>query len=221
MKDTRTYQKQYELSKDIKKDTTYCFIVPYSMNKTLELICDTLRTNGHIISIDHHHGIINGKFRVSPYSKRKMTFYVERNRRKCRVRAVFHNKANDDWWDLFLNILFEKNTDVDFGVTYAKGDPLVAHVLDLNGDILEEYSSVTYGGTSLSGFLMGGALFGEAGAIVGGLSGNQHTVTTASTTYSTALLVRLIYSNGRLWEGTVYKDSHFYNEIMVNLQPKS
>ena len=123
--------------------------------------------------------------------------------------------ANDDWWDWFLETLFEKYPGVDFGVSLAMGDPVVAGVLNLSGDTHEVHTSVTRGGTSLGGFLIGGALFGDAGAVVGGLSGKQRTVTNSRTEYSSTLLARVIYSNGRLWEGLVYKKSQLYNEIML------
>lgn len=214
-KKLREYRKTHKLSNDIKQDTTYCFVIPSSTQEALNTICDVLTSVGEVKSIDPHHGVLKGRIRVSVKKTRPVTFYVERNNEQCKVRACFRRKANDDWWDLFLDILFERNPGVDFGVSLAKGDPVVAGVLDLSGDTREVYSSTTSGGTSLGGFLLGGALFGDAGAVVGGLSGKQHTVTNSHTVFSHTLLVRVIYSNGRLWEGTVNKGSQLYNEIMV------
>jgi hypothetical protein len=170
---------------------------------------------GEVKNVDANHGVVKGKIRLSSKKKHPVTFYVERNNERCKVRACFRGLANDDWWDLFLDTLFEKYSGVDFGVSLAKGDPVVAGVLDLNGDTHEVYTSTTCGGTSLGGFLIGGALFGDAGAVVGGLSGKRRTVTNSRTEFSSTLLVKVIYSNGRLWEGTVNKGSQLYNEIMV------
>ena len=90
--------------------------------------------------------------------------------------------------------------------------------MNLRGDTKQVSFSQTSGGTSLGGFLVGGALFGDAGAIIGGLSGKQRTVTNSKTVFSNELLVRVIYTNGRLWEGTVIKGSQLYHEIMVNMK---
>ena len=214
-KKLKAYRASHKMSKDIKQDTTYCFVIPSPTQDAIHLIRDVLYAIGEVKSVDSQHGVIKGAIRVTLKKKHPVTFYVERNNEQCKVRACFRRKANDDWWDLFLDILFERNPGVDFGVSMAKGDPVVAGVLNLSGDITEVLTSTTSGGTSLGGFLVGGALFGDAGAIVGGLSGKQHTQTTSRTVFSDRLLVRVIYSNGRLWEGTVGKGSQLYNEIMV------
>lgn len=198
-----------------KGGATYCFVAPFSTQETLKLIGEVLSSIGEVKDVDSYHGTLFGKIRVSSKKKVPVTFYVERNDERCKVRACFDRRADDDWWDFFLDALFEKCPDADFGVSIVRGDPLVAGVLHLGGDIREVYSSTTTGGTSLGGFLIGGALFGDAGAVVGGLSGKQRTVTNSRTEFSNELLVRIIYSNGRLWEGTVDKGSQLYNEIMV------
>ncbi len=211
----KAYQSAHKRSIIMKKGATYCFVVPFSALEALNMINSVLTSIGEVKKVDPHHGDLIGKIRISAKKKIPVTFYVERNNERCRVRACFNRLASDDWWDLFLHILFEKNPEVDFGVSLAKGDPVVAGVLNLSGDTCEVYSSTTTGGTSLGGFLVGGALFGDAGAIVGGLSGDRHTVTNSRIVFSKELLVRVIYSNGRLWEGRVIKGSRLYNEIMV------
>jgi hypothetical protein len=214
-KKVKEYLATHKCSMAIKGDTTYCFVIPFSTNEALNMISEVLAVIGEVKSVDEHHGVLKGKFRVTLKKKRPVTFYVERNNEQCKVRACFRGMANDDWWDWFLDMLFEKNPGVDFGVSLANGDPLVAGVLNLSGDTRQIYTSVTRGGTSLGGFLIGGALFGDAGAVVGGLSGKQRTVTNSRTEFSSTLLVRIIYSNGRLWEGTVNKGSQLYNEVML------
>lgn len=214
-KKVKVFRATHKISAPIKGDGTYCFVVPFSTQEALTMISEVLSSIGEVKSIDQHHGVLNGQMRVSPKKKRPVTFYVERNEERCNVRACFRRLANDDWWDCFLDILFEKYPGVDFGVSLANGDPVIVGVLNKSGDTREVYSSTTRGGTSLTGFLVGGALFGDAGAVVGGLSGKQRTVTDSRLVFSSTLLVRVIYSNGRLWEGTVIKGSQLYNEIMV------
>jgi hypothetical protein len=214
-KKIKEYRATHKFSKDIKDDTTYCLVVPFATHEALKMISEVLAVIGEVKSVDEHHGVLKGKVRVTLRKKRPVIFYVERNNEQCKVRACFSGMANDDWWDWFLETLFEKYPGVDFGVSLAKGDPVVAGVLNLSGDTHQVHTSVTSGGTSLGGFLIGGALFGDAGAVVGGLSGKQRTVTNSRTEYSSTLLARVIYSNGRLWEGLVYKKSQLYNEIML------
>jgi hypothetical protein len=214
-KKIKAYRSAHKRSVDIRGNTTYCFVVPFPTHEALDAISGVLTSIGEINSVDSHHGVVRGKIRISSKKKESVTFYVKRNNERCNVRACFSIIANDEWWDLFLNALFEKYPDVDFGVSLALGDPVVSAVLDLSGGTQEVYSSTTRGGTSLAGFLIGGALFGDAGAIVGGLSGKQRTITNSRTVFSNEFLVRIIYSNGRLWEGSVIKGSQLYNEIMV------
>ena len=203
-------------SLNIHGDTTYCFLAPFSYEETCKKICEALAPIGEVKNTDSLHGTITGKFRVNSGKKAKMVFFVERNDTQCKVRAIFKKVANDDWWDIFLRSLFSCSEGVDFGVSLAKGAPQLAGVLHLGDGTQQVSFSKTKGGTSLSGFLIGGALFGDAGAIVGGLSGKQRTVTHSTTVFSDALLVRIIYNNGRLWEGKVSKGSPLYHEILVN-----
>lgn len=214
-KKIKEYQATHKQSITIRGNTTYCFVIPFATHEALNAISGVLTSIGEVKSMDLHHSVLHGNVRISSKKKQSVTFYVERSDERCKVRACFSFSANDDWWDLFLHTLFEMYPKVDFGVSLANGDPVVAGVLNLSGDTKEVYYSKTSGGTSLGGFLIGGALFGDAGAIVGGLSGTQRTVTNSRTVYSSELLVRVIYSNGRLWEGTVLKGSRLYNEIML------
>lgn len=211
----KEYLATHKQSMTIKGNTTYCFVIPFPTQDALNAISGVLTSIGEVKSVDPHHCVLHGKIRISSKKKKPVTFYVERSDERCKVRACFSSSANDDWWDLFLHTLFEMYPGVDFGVSLAKGDPVIAGVLNLSGDTKEVYYSKTSGGTSLGGFLLGGALFGDAGAIVGGLSGKQRTVTDSRTVYSKELLVRVVHSNGRLWEGPVLKGSPLYNELMV------
>lgn len=203
-------------SQNINGDTTYCLLAPFSHEETCRIISEALALVGEIKKTDSLHGTITGKIRVNKGKKAKVIFFIERNDAQCKVRAFFKKVANDDWWDIFLRSLFSCSEGVDFGVSLATGSPQLAGVLHLGGDTQQVSFSKTKGGTSLTGFLIGGALGGDAGAIVGGMSGKQRTVTRSTTVFSGELLVRIIYNNGRLWEGKVHKGSHLYNEIMVN-----
>lgn len=218
LNEIKAYKQTHGASNDLKADTTYCFIVPADTEETMTIIQRAMVPVGEVNSVDPIHSVVAGKIRTSSKKLRKVTFYVEKNDKECKVRACFYKLANDDWWDLFIESLYENHPGMDFGVTCAHGNPHVVGVLNLNGDTTKVSYSRTSGGTSLGGFLLGGALFGTAGAIVGGMSGTQRTITNTNLVYSKELLVRIIYSNGRLWEGKVVKGSPLYNEIMVNMR---
>lgn len=212
----KAYTSVHRPSLNIQGDTTYCFVAPFSTQDTITKITEVLSKAGEVCSVDPLHCTVSGKLQVDLKKKRKIVFYVEKNESECRVRAVFKNMANDAWWDFFLQELFDSSNGVDYGVSLANGAPQLAAVLNMSGETEQVSFSKTTGGRSLGGFLVGGAMFGTAGAVVGGLSGNHRTVTHTGTAFSNRLLVRIIYNNGRLWEGTVYKGSNLYNEIMVN-----
>ena len=212
----KAYTTVHRPSLNIEGDTTYCFIAPFSTQDTIAKITDVLSKTGEVNKIDPLHCTVTGKLQVDLKKKRAITFYIEKNECECRVRAVFKKVANDTWWDFFLQELLDTSNGVDYGVSLANGTPQLAAVLNMADGTQQISFSRTTGGKSLGGFLVGGALFGATGAIIGGLSGKQRTVTHTSTVYSNTLLVRIIYNNGRLWEGSVHKGSALYNEIMVN-----
>lgn len=219
--DSRTikeYRQTHELSAPLGQDTTYCFFIPYPIHMATDMLVKVLTVVGGVKNVDTRHGVVTGYITISKKKKQAVVFYVGNNEENCKVRAVFDFDGNDDWWDIFLRALFRMYPGDDFGVTVANGDPLIAGILDLQGDTQQIAYSRTTGGTSLTGFLLGGALFGEAGAIVGGMSGETRTYTDVRAKYSDELLVRIIYTNGRIWEGTVQKNSDLYNEILVNVK---
>ena len=213
----KAYKTLHPQTLNIEGDTTYCFVAPFSTDDTIAKITEVLSKTGVVKDVDHLHCVVSGKLQVDLKKLQKITFYVGKNENECKVRAVFKKRGNDGWWDFFLQELFESSPGVDYGVSIANGNPHLAAVLHLGDETRQVSFSKTTGGKSLGGFLVGGALLGTAGAVVGGLSGKQRTVTHTNTVYSNTQLVRVIYNNGRLWEGSVRKGSNLYNEIMVNL----
>lgn len=213
----KAYKTLHPQTLNTEGDTTYCFVAPFSTDDTIAKITEVLSKTGVVKDVDHLRCVVSGKLQVDLKKLQKITFYVGKNENECKVRAVFKKRGNDGWWDFFLQELFESSPGVDYGVSIANGNPQLAAVLHLGDETRQVSFSKTTGGKSLGGFLVGGALLGTAGAVVGGLSGKQRTVTHTNTVYSNTQLVRVIYNNGRLWEGSVRKGSNLYNEIMVNL----
>ncbi len=204
-------------------DTTYCFASPLDTQHTTRAVVNAfLQIGGEIKQCNENNGYIQGVYRIN--TKRtlsqplKVEFFISHGDKLCKVRSFFKKRANDDVFDRFLTALFSQFPDADFGVSLANGCPYVMGVLYLGGDTEQVHISRTKRNTSITGFLLGGALFGDAGAIVGGMSGRQRTVGHTFTQFSNSQLARIIYNNGRLWEGTITKGSKLYNEIMVNFK---
>jgi len=68
---------------------------------------------------------------------------------------------------------------------------------------------------SLGRAAVGGLMFGSAGAVVGGLSGTKKTMSQSRNIFSATVLFRVLYSNGRLIERTVKKNSREFAELMA------
>lgn len=210
------------------KNIVYTFMSPFSTQQTAEMICRAMEKLGTVKEANHRNGHIKAIYKLSTFQKYKYNFYIEHSEKACRVRMVMADdgcldikrvwRIRDGAWDKFLTNLFELSPDTDFGVTLSDGSPYVMGVLYLENDIEQVYISHTKRNTSITGFLLGGALFGDAGAIVGGMSGRQRTIGHTYTQFANSQLSRIIYNNGRLWEGVVTKGSELYNEIMVNMQ---
>lgn len=202
--------------------TTYCFVSPFSMRETVGVINRAFQKVGKVKQIDEARGYMQCKYHAGPLNDRKVDFFIERNDQACKVRACFYGEVivsgKDKWWDNFLSYLFIEAPEADFGVSLANKNAYVVGILYLGDDTTQVHTSRTTSGTSLLGFLAGGALFGAAGAVVGGMSGKQRTVGHSFTKFSNSQLARIIYNNGRLWEGAVVKGSALYNEIMVNIK---
>lgn len=105
----------------------------------------------------------------------------------------------------------------DFRAAYPafplqSGKPTVVAAMSCDDGIARE--SVNRGkNISLGRAAVGGALFGSTGAIVGGLSGTKQSRTQTRNVFSTTVLFRVLYSNGRLIERTVKKNSREYAEL--------
>lgn len=204
---------------------TYCFVSPFSTQETIGFIEQAFSHVGKITETNTLRGHLIGKYRVSAFRSIRIDFYIQRDNESCKVRAIINEelleiksviRRIDSLWDKFLISLFRVAPDADFGVSLANKDAYIVGVLYLGSDTHQVHTSRTTNRTSLLGFLAGGALFGAAGAVVGGISGNQRTVGSSFEEFSNSQLARVIYNNGRLWEGSVTRGSDIYNEIMVN-----
>lgn len=197
-------------------DTVYCFVSPYSTQKTVDLICRALPTLCAVVKErSDNRGYIKVKIPLRR-NKVDVEFFVKRSESECNVRVLWNGSADDGVWDLFINTLNQMTDNADFAISCANGDPYAVALLYLGGELEEVQISSTVHNTSLVNALIGGALFGDAGFVLGGMSGPTRTYGHSYERFADSQLVRIMYNNGRIWEGTLRKGSKLYNDIMVN-----
>lgn len=126
------------------------------------------------------------------------------------LRVTFKPDCLDRIWERFVASLLSVNPDFDLSV----GTPVVDSVMYADAAIKQVYKSKNT--PSYGKAVLGGALFGETGALVGALNGT--TRTTGHTTAADQVYVKVRMSNGRVREGNLPVNSREYNQIMANLE---
>lgn len=209
----------------------YTFHSPWGVDETCNVIKRTVRSMyGKVKQISP--GCLEATWRTRPcHSKQYHTVFPSKFRFYVGdgiVRAVI---GNADFniivmrfnlgglqivWNAFLESLMKVAPDVDFGVRPGKVELVTAQFV--GDDIEQVFVSNTIHSPSWGGAIIGGLLFGTAGAIIGGTSGTSYTTGRSSTQFSNSVLVKARYSNGLLAEGRLYKNNPAYNEILVNMR---
>lgn len=206
----------------------YTFYSPETVSDTVEIIKSTvLSLNGKIVKQDGN--TVVGHWRSKQYITVlpvKFTFYVGVDM----VRVIVNASAGkgtgiitaqrtlcgeEKIWNTFIEALVTRYPNIDFGLM-----PGVAKIdaIKFVGDGTEQvFTSTTWNHPSWGGALIGGALFGTAGAIVGGMGGHSFTAGKSSLQFSDKVLATVRYTNGLTFEGELLKKSRAYNEIIVNM----
>lgn len=206
----------------------YTFYSPKSVTDTIEMIKSTiLSLNGKIVKQDENK--ITGHWRSKQFISVlpvKFYFYVGVDMVRVLVNSNYARSTSiispqrklcgeEKIWNTFIEALISRYPHIDFGLV-----PGVAKIdtIKLVGDGTEQvFTSKTQNHPSLGGALIGGALFGTAGAVVGSMGG--YSVTTGKNTlqFSDKVLATVRYTNGLIFEGEMMKKSHAYNEILANM----
>lgn len=205
----------------------FTFQTPWDMTENCRVIKDTIAAmNGKVR--EKSPGYLKGKWRIRP--DHKMDFYL-----RCKfyvgdnlVRAIikediqyttirkFRRLTKEmKLWNTFIEYLLKLHPGVEFGLT--PGVPTISAVRFYGDGTEMVYTSTTQNSPSLSGALVGGMLFGEAGAIIGSTKGHSHTTGTSHVAFAKSVLAQVRYSSGLILEGSIDKSSKLYQEIMVNL----
>ena len=123
---------------------------------------------------------------------------------------ILKKDSMDCIWGRFVESLLQQNP----GFNLSAGEPVVENVMYSDGEVQQVYTSSHH--PSYGKAILGGALFGEVGAVIGSMGGKTKTTSFSRTASKIFLKVRM--SNGRVREGTISVKSREYNQIMVNMQ---
>jgi hypothetical protein len=209
----------------------YTFCTPWDRDATCNVIkatVESMRGKAKVVSP----GCIKAKWRTQSYhSKRyhtvlpsKFTFFVGdgvvrvvngKGTMQMLEMGPFKVAGYAAIWNAFIESLLKTAPGVDFGI--RPGDSELVEVQFFGDGIEEVFVSTTRHSPSLGGAVLGGMLFGTAGAIIGSSAGTSYTTGKSSTRFSNEVLARGRYSDGLIAEAVISKNSHLYNEIMVNM----
>lgn len=155
--------------------------------------------------------------------KSKCRFYVGKNG----VRAVLRVSsttgtcvgehqpiAEERVWDAFIRMFCslypECGADIEPGV--VRFDKVTVQ----DGADIYTYSATTRSTPSIGGAILGGAVAGDVGALIGASAGSSKTVATVVAEKNPKVRVIARYTNGYNQDTELYKGSQRYHEILVN-----
>ena len=118
-------------------------------------------------------------------------------------------------WDEFIKKLIELYPDLNFDLIPGKAVLNAIKIMD-NGVEQVMFSQTLYR-PSIIGALLGGAMFGTPGAVVGGMRGNSYTNGKTVSQFSDRVLAIARYSNGLTVNGELMRNSPTYHMIMANM----
>jgi hypothetical protein len=209
----------------------FIFRAPWGARETNEAIKSTITSLKGKVK-EKSPGCFIGKWKINPDRwgdfSYKATFYVGEDMVRAiinadfepsRIKRTYHMGKELRFWNTFVEGLLARYPGVEFGL--APGEPAVSEV-KLHGDGTKQvFTSTTTNSPSIGGALVGGMLFGTAGAIIGASGGKSHTEGYSSTEFSYTVPATVRYTNGLIMEGYLVRDSSLYHEIMVNMSQLS
>lgn len=150
-------------------------------------------------------------FRISGL---KFFLYVSESNDICTLRLLLKNNGSTSnyilqAYDRFLISLVQSGLDIPV----VPGKPYIVTTVAIGGGIEQKYTSSQP--FSVGGAVVGGFLFGDLGAIVGGYGGTRKGQTKSF--LSNSALFLLCYSNGMIEEKEVKKNTKLYAEVMAKL----
>lgn len=150
-------------------------------------------------------------FRISGL---KFFLYISESNEICTLRLLLKNNGSTrnyilQAYDRFLVSLEQSGLEIPV----VPGKPYIVTTVSIGGGIEQKYTSTQP--FSVGGAVMGGLLFGDLGAIVGGYGRTRKGQTKSFLSNSAFFL--LCYSNGMIEEKEVRKNTKLYAEVMAKL----
>lgn len=155
--------------------------------------------------------------------KSKCRFYVGKNG----VRAVLRVSsttgicvgehqpiAEERVWDAFIRMFLSLYPKC--GANIEPGKICFDTVKVQDGADIYTYSAITRNTPSVGRAILGGAVAGDAGALIGASAGRSTTTATVKAEKNPKVRVIARYTNGHNQDTELYKGSQRYHEIMVN-----
>lgn len=155
--------------------------------------------------------------------KSKCRFYVGKNG----VRAVLRVSgttgicvgehqpiAEERVWDAFIRMFLSLYPEC--GANIEPGKIRFDTVKVQDGADIYTYSARTRNAPSVGGAIIGGAVAGDAGALIGASAGRATTTATVKAEKNPKVRVIARYTNGHNQDTELYKGSQRYHEIMAN-----
>ena len=207
------------------------FHTPWGVGETTEAIKNTVSALRGKVK-ERSPGCLICKWRIHPKDKfefrYKSTFFVGQDMVRViikedieptRIKRTYRMTKKLKYWNTFIEQLLAQYPDVEFSLT--PGKPTVSAVRFHGDGTMQVFTSTTYNSPSIGGAIVGGLLFGTAGAIIGASGGKSHTEGRSSVGFSHSILSTVRYTNGLVIEGNLRRDSSLYHEIMVNMSQLS
>ncbi len=190
----------------------YMFSSPFDKPQTENMIRSAVKGLGG----EYQNGIGKWKAgRLLTMTPCKIQFTFEETETGYMVKADFirHGQYATQFWRKFIDKLDDIYPQGHFGLYYKPHEPV--GVINLEDTSKTVYRFETTSGTSLGGFLLGGALAGTPGAIIGGMSGKKHTYGESRTVKQVA--VKMVYSDGMVTDELILTPKDELYKIAMRL----
>lgn len=209
----------------VEERTDYVMFTKLDYSTAYDTVCRSLKRVGKLTLGEPENGFIKGKL----YDKFHYSFNVQFvfNRLDdneylyitATVKNNFVSIKNKDWaWDYFLNAMYAYCPCANFFAQPCCGEPKVKRVLEVGSDVITRTVSDSVNNPSILGTLIG---YGEggfmAGEVLGNMWGTQHTETYVTQRTTNSVPVKIVYNNGRIYNGRVKKKTRLFREITASM----
>lgn len=214
---------------DRRNNDTFLFVTPFDIRQSIDVIYSAFKRCGDVKSVNPERGYIKAQLVESSLGKIIFETYITpmEDGNGCKVRIVIQSvwgsrqllppKTSDNVYDNFLRELFTIEPNVNFGVSLANKAPYVIAVNQLGSNIAMQTDSIIEQIPNVGGMIIGDFLFGEAGAIVGGMSGTRRSTGVTREVFVQNRLASVIFNNGKVYEGEIRAGTPLYNEVMAKI----